>query len=488
MSRMILTIAFVGATLSISNAQSVPLELDQSTVSVLEIDLAKLKVDDLQSWMNEHAGEFVALPRSNASLADFQPRLDALRQAGADRLVLVWRLQDLLQGTPLITAPTQQPELLSALALPLWKRVFENVQTDTRVVSGWTTFGSSNAIGQLRNDSVKTTDRFTAGLANPQLEFQWIIRFPIESREDLIALWPDSFAPNWLPFTLSPRQMVQDVSSFKLEWSLPPSAAMKMTVETIDVNAANRISGTVQQWIDAQPSWKPSLNVHVHDTTVTILANEKLAEQVFAFLVQTVNRRGDRFQATKALREIGIALHKYHATYGTFPSPAIKNDDGVELLSWRVAITPFINQEALANAMKLDQAWDSNANRMFTEMVVPNFSTPGVVGPKTAIRLPAFPGSMWDGTGKPLTFRAITDGSSNTIAAVIAPSDQVVPWTMPEVWRLDENNLLQSFFVDREEVTVLAFDGAVYVLKKAETTEEQLRGLLTIAGREPVDW
>ena len=67
-------------------------------------------------------------------------------------------------------------------------------------------------------------------------------------------------------------------------------------------------------------------------------------------------------QAVNNLRQIGLGMHNYHATYNRFPGPAITNDKGDRLLSWRVAILPFIEQQALYEQFHLDEPWDSDHN------------------------------------------------------------------------------------------------------------------------------
>ena len=45
----------------------------------------------------------------------------------------------------------------------------------------------------------------------------------------------------------------------------------------------------------------------------------------------------------------------------------IRDDDGKPLLSWRVAILPYIGEEKLYKQFKVDESWDNEANKKLVE-------------------------------------------------------------------------------------------------------------------------
>src|SRR5262249_34008276 len=71
----------------------------------------------------------------------------------------------------------------------------------------------------------------------------------------------------------------------------------------------------------------------------------------------------NRKQSQNNLKLIGLAFHNYLSTYGVFPASASFKKGKKPLLSWRVAILPFIEQEALYKKFKLDEPWDSPHNK-----------------------------------------------------------------------------------------------------------------------------
>ena len=60
-------------------------------------------------------------------------------------------------------------------------------------------------------------------------------------------------------------------------------------------------------------------------------------------------------------------MHNYREAHGRFPAPAIQGKDGKPLLSWRVAILPYLEEDGLYQSFKLDEPWDSPHNKPLLE-------------------------------------------------------------------------------------------------------------------------
>src|SRR5262245_44859298 len=73
--------------------------------------------------------------------------------------------------------------------------------------------------------------------------------------------------------------------------------------------------------------------------------------------------RNRRTQDVSCVKQIVLAIHNYAGHNGDkMPGPAICAPDGTPLLSWRVAILPFIDQQKLYDQFHLDEPWDSPHN------------------------------------------------------------------------------------------------------------------------------
>ena len=66
-----------------------------------------------------------------------------------------------------------------------------------------------------------------------------------------------------------------------------------------------------------------------------------------------------RAQCINNLKQIALAMHNYVSANNKFPRSASLSETGKPLLSWRVAILPYLEQQDLYNKFNLDEPWDS---------------------------------------------------------------------------------------------------------------------------------
>jgi RNA polymerase sigma factor (sigma-70 family) len=91
-----------------------------------------------------------------------------------------------------------------------------------------------------------------------------------------------------------------------------------------------------------------------------------------------------RARSMNNLKQILLAMHNYHDANGNMPHD-ITDKDGKPMLSWRVAILPYIEQDNLFKQFKLDEPWDSDHNKKLLALMPSTYRTPGI-GPKDSIK------------------------------------------------------------------------------------------------------
>lgn len=184
------------------------------------------------------------------------------------------------------------------------------------------------------------------------------------------------------------------------------------------------------------------------------------------------------------LKFIGWAMHSFTARNGgRLPSAAIRNGDQA-LLSWRVAILPYLEQSALYERFHLDEAWDSPHNKpLLKEM-------PHVYAPVTHRDAKPYatyyqgiagPGALFDGT-EATTIRDVIDVTNPTLMVVEAA--EPVFWTKPEDVPYRAADPLPKLGGQFEDGFYVAFADASARFVSRSIAPERLRALITQRRRQ----
>ena len=189
-----------------------------------------------------------------------------------------------------------------------------------------------------------------------------------------------------------------------------------------------------------------------------------------------------KMASTNNLKHIGLALRIYHNIYGKFPvgeDPDIHYKDGKPLLSWRVHLLPHIEQDLLYSKFKLDEPWDSPHNIKFSRMTIPVYTDPRLALPPgmTTYLAPMGPNTIL-GANRAINFRDIIDGHGEVIAVLEAGAENAVPWSKPDDWMPDPEDIIGSLSLDMEHVQILTVDGAVYSISLREIMPKTLLQLI----------
>lgn len=124
--------------------------------------------------------------------------------------------------------------------------------------------------------------------------------------------------------------------------------------------------------------------------------------------VQQAREAAKRTQCKNNMKQIGLALHNYHDTFGVFPPGAILRDTNGERLTdpcvmkgdpqndagapWSVLVLPYLEQANLYNTFVPEGAWYSRFDLRSGVAVPANFAAQDVDSP-VAYRCPSNPNS-----------------------------------------------------------------------------------------------
>ena len=216
---------------------------------------------------------------------------------------------------------------------------------------------------------------------------------------------------------------------------------------------ADEFAGLMPAVKEAQRALKEA-KVEVSGSDLIVSGSYRADFEVGAIVAEAakkVRTAASRMTAANNLKQIGLALHNYSDTYGgPLPVHAIgakgmplQNANDKPLLSWRVAILPYIEQQALYNEFKLDEPWDSAHNKKLIEKMPKLYAPdnkPGKPG-YTHFQMVIGPNAMQPVGAKMPAL--LPDGTSNTIAVVEAA--EPVIWTKPDDVMLPGKELPKDF-------------------------------------------
>jgi hypothetical protein len=238
----------------------------------------------------------------------------------------------------------------------------------------------------------------------------------------------------------------------------------------------------------------PLLKPTVDGSRITIRLDElqsireglRLVASVPAAVAEQIRRQTN----SDSFKQILLAMHNYYDTFKSFPpGDAFRDASGKSGLSWRVYILPFLDQGELYNEFDLDQPWDSPHNKPLIEKMPKVYESPwlGIQPGHTTFLAPLGEDTI-AGSEKAISFRNITDGTSNTAVLVEVKPSLSVPWTAPQDYAFDPQQPGEGLGVgtDGRFLAALA-DGSVQMFRGNAVPELLLR-LFQKSDGKPFDW
>ncbi len=205
--------------------------------------------------------------------------------------------------------------------------------------------------------------------------------------------------------------------------------------------------------------------------------------------VQAAREAARRNQSMNNMKQLMLALLIYSDAHKKFPAHASYSPDGKPLLSWRVQVLPFLEEQELYQQFKLDEPWDSEHNRALLAKMPAVYANPNLNLTEGTTNYLAVIGEacIFDGSSKGIGFRQIPDGTSKTIMLVEADADRAVEWTKPADFQYDAKNPTAGFGQVRPGGWLAAFaDGHVQFISN-DASAEVVNALFTRAGHEEVE-
>lgn len=431
-------------------AEEVAPFVDEMTRAVVYGDLARAEIHrliDLAGPIVPQGAFYKTLLR-----AEFEQGRAALRAVGIERLYLVVSLADLPRQSWFVVAPCPgnlgAKALASQLPTDLPRRLGGSrrltVERLDRGDSGSLLFiGLDDTLTRLKRDRPKSRPELAEALAAAGDAPVRIAFMPTDDDrrvvEELVPTLPDAFGGG--PSTVLTQGLRWAAASVDLE----PKPSLRLVVESASPEAAAALRHQLGKILAPGGQAEPFLpEVVDRRLTLTLDKPSGRLKALQNLISGPLTRYVIDQTAKEQLHDLGVAMHNWHDAHKSFPAQANYSAAGRPLLSWRVHLLPFLGRDAqrLYKQFHLDEPWDSQHNRPLVEKMPPIYAMPGsevAHQGRTCYVRPVGESTSCPGS-RTITYRDVTDGTSNTVMIVEVDDQHAVPWTKPEDLQFDPDH------------------------------------------------
>jgi prepilin-type processing-associated H-X9-DG protein len=477
-----------GDAASEGHARAVAPYVDDLTFLIVHVDVSRINFDVLAKYMDT---DNVEKNKAVATLA----KTTFLRSGGKDLYVLMnW-------GPPvdevLLVAPLAEDAAGSAL-VTLMRQLggFEAIVKDNVLLAG--TKKGLARLKLMKSQPAPDLAKALAAVGDGTAQVVFLPPFPL--KRAFVEMFPE------LPKEIGGG----NTSVLDFQWAAARIDAgeklgAKLVLQAPSAKSAETIAKVFERALafaaqlakseDVKRSIPDIVNLaavltpKVQADRLTVVLNDKDLTTVLLPLIEKRRHAAGRAQSMNNLKQIALAMHNYHDVNKALPAAATYDAEGHPLLSWRVHILPFIEQDALYRSFHLNEPWDSEHNKKLIAKMPPTYRSPALKDPqggKTTYLAPVGPKTIFGGK-KGMPFQKITDGTSNTVLVVETDDSRGVYWTQPDDYKIDAKNPMAGLVQPGASGFNAAFaDGSVRFLQ-ADIDPATLRALFTANGGEQVN-
>ena len=504
--------------------------LTDDVIGIAYVDLEQIDV----AQIIDQAARLSLIPEeetegAKAHAAAMQAAYAELPQRGAKKAYVLLRVKDIFGGGPTWIIETNGTKAADPVMTLLrdWIEKSKSLgdvadilpktlETEGSLVLGG---GSAEGLKELRTNRTKTprADAVAALAHLENVDAGAVVVLDNESRRVVREMFPQLPAP----FQEINGALVADgVRWAGVAVNFPPELKIAVNVETTKPEAAATLEQTIDKAMviakailteystDGPPEHRqrargllPLLSLvapQIEEAQLSIAFGDD--EEEIAFLrdfvpAMTQQMRDESYRRSRMNRfkQIALGMHNHESARSSFPAAASYDAEGRPLLSWRVYVLPYMEQQALFNQFHLDEPWDSEHNRKLIDQMPDVFADPdpavrAAVGDKgrTTFVVPTGEDLIF-GKKEGMKFKELTDGTSNTILTVEVVPERAVVWTKPDDWEVDMANPLAGVArKDRSGFVAGWGDGHASYMSN-DNSPEVMRKLLTPAGGEVIE-
>jgi hypothetical protein len=470
--------------------------LDDRTVAVLHVDLTGIDLDALVARVAGLAQ--VATKDLDTPRKELGPWLRNLTTAGARDLYVIASLIDLPEQPPFVVVPLEKGADARAIQAELRRsKICKDLRFE--VIGDAIVGGAAATRNRLRSLKAVARPELAEALAGSGGGVaQLVLATTPDTRKVFEEVMPT------LPPEIGGGSI--KIVTRGLRWGavnveLQPLRA-RLTLQATDETTARELSNllvqtakvlaqqkVVREWVHDIEKIAALVKPQVAGTRVTLVWKEADLAVVLTPFVQHLRDEAARERYGAHLRQILVAMHEYEVAHARFPAAALHDKQGRPLLSWRVALLPYLGEDNLYKQFHLDEPWDSEHNKkliarmpaVYRTAANPKLAREG----KTTYLAPRGEETMFPGTRGVRIFE-VTDGTANTIFLVDADDEHAVVWTRPEDLKYNPKDPARGLSARHPDGFLTGFvDGSIHFLPR-NMDKMNLHALFTRQGGEVV--
>lgn len=487
-----------------ARAKAVAPFLDEQTIVVVHADLTRIDINATAAKLTEYAKPLEEnLAKAKRELGDWLP---AWTKAGVRDMYVVVSLADVPGQPPLLVIPLQGDSDGKAIVEAMSRnKHFEDFQFEK--IGSAMVAGGPKTMARVKNLKPDNRSELAKAFsAAGDTAVQAILIPTNENRkivEEIMPKLPQELGGG--PITIVTRGFLWAAVGVEF----PPKTSVHVTVQSQDAASAQKLRDLVahcfklvgeegphnQKARDVLPGFDKlveRLTPKIQEDRLVVTLDEKDLAATLKPVVVKAQDRAEQTRSMNNLKQIGLAMHNFHDANRHFPMVANFDKAEKPLLSWRVHLLPYLDQLELYKQFHLEEPWDSEHNKgLIEKMPAPYRSTKNkelLQAGKTTYLAPVGEHLMFTGTPKTISFRDITDGTSNTIMLVDGDDDHAVIWTKPDDFKPDPKNPKAGLRNNPGSGYLASFaDGSVRFLP-ANIDPKIFYAMLTRDGGEVFNW
>lgn len=428
--------------------------LDEETFLVAHIDLRRVDTKQFTNWSDLLPGT-IEQKKANVEFAKLW--LDTLVQKGGRELFVVYGPSNFpfepCLMVPISDSPPQRKDLFDLI-----RQVYPGDDVHWRNLHGFLCVGRKPALDRLSEAKATPRPELAKAFASCGDSVAQMAFLPsAQTRkifEEVSPLLPQELGGGTI------QLLTKGMRWATISLGDAPKSRLLLRVQTTDGPTAQKIGGKIMNGLrlvedqlekDQSDEGKlahqlykrvfPWIRPKVEDDQLLMGHDlEAIVPEIVKFLKAA--QPNERSISQNNMKQMLLACHNFASTFeDRFPGN-ILDKNGKPLLSWRVAILPYIEQQNLYQQFKLDEPWDSEHNKKLIPLMPKLYQSPfqhPELKHKTTYLAPLGKGFISD-EPKGVKITEIADGTSHTIFLVEVHDDLAVDWTKPDDVRIDPKN------------------------------------------------